>query len=319
MIKTLDGVTKNLKTIKDHSRLWVRNQVLNTHAPVFTAETFDYFVNPALLKPESRYDFSKLDETVKLLDSQLTNLENKYKATSDGNLLSEYTLIKNAQNLASDTTVFKSSTKNILGSIAMSAGTHKDLKTFVHNIELKSLPENVHLNYERQFRKSSRPAQSSFAKMIPTEQVSHLSSKYDESDYSIPCSIIYHCPYLPTRLDVTLGNHLLHPDYKKQVTELPIKIKKSMRNLLNTFNCRYLIYSSSCISPIFHYDLITSLASSLPDHRILVDKQFDTSMKEVFKNDFNFHLDSKYGSFIYPTLDKNFGPFFLIRLKILPG
>merc|ERR1711893_382118 len=102
-----------------------------------------------------------------------------------------------------------------------------------------------------------------------------------------------------TRLDVIQGNHLLHPDYKKKVTELPIKIKKSLKNIINTFNCRYLVYSSSCISPIFHYDLIASLASSLPDHRILFDKQFDTSLKEVFKNDFNFHLDSKNGSFVY--------------------
>jgi len=154
--------------------------------------------------------------------------------------------------------------------------------------------------------------------MIPTEQITHLSSKYNESEYSKSSSIIYHCPYLPTRLDVIQGNHLLHPDYHKKVTELPIKIKKSLRNLLNTFNCRYLVYCSSCISPIFHYDLVASMASSLPDHRILVDKQLDTSLKEVFSNDFNFHHESKNGSFVYPTLDKNFGPFFMIKLKILP-
>ena len=128
MIKVLDGVTKDLKSIKHHSRLWVRNQVLNTYSPVLTTETFDDLVSPALSRPEARYKFSKLDEKVKFFDHQLTDLENKFRATSDETLLSDYTLIKNAHNLASDAIKFSSSTNNVLSSIAMSVGTHKDLR-----------------------------------------------------------------------------------------------------------------------------------------------------------------------------------------------
>jgi len=126
-MKDLNGVAKNLKTIKDHSRLWVRNQVLNTYSPVLTADTFNHQVYPALTKPETSYDFSNLTEKIKILNSQLTDLENKFKSTNDENLLTEYTRIKHAHNLASDTIMFSNSTTNILDSIAISAGAHKGL------------------------------------------------------------------------------------------------------------------------------------------------------------------------------------------------
>merc|ERR1711879_31239 len=200
--------------------------------------------------------------------------------------------------------------------IACATATENNLNTYIHNLELSSSLKNIHVNHEREFRKTFRP--STPAKMIATHQISHLSTKYQPNHYTTPSSILYHTPYLPSRLDVTNGNHILHRDYHKLVLTIPMTVKKSLKNIIKTFNVQDFIYCSSCLCPTFHFDLINSLSSGLQDHRILVDKQFDESIKQLFADSVNFHAN-KNGVLIYPTLDRNFGPFYILKLKIKPG
>jgi len=313
------------------------------HADVAASkDKFNRDILPALDLPEQpiRLNIDNYEARMKHLQTELDELEMLYEDSKDTSLLDEYgstryriRWLEKIKGSLSHTGNIASCFESDLATLALDACPEDRIMTTLPGLafNVKQLVNTVYFNQmrkalgtrTRQIKHISERDQKYFnilTLMLNLHQFEKFKDSYTPKE---PTKIHLSLPSIPTRESVqgtARQNMLFKPAEKKSLMKLHANQIKSIVNTVRYFDCDTIVYTTASTATTHNDNLIEHAAHKIGidcSKKLLVDEEFHRTLEDLFSTQLNFE-SVKFGSMIYPTLDKNHGPVYISRLKIAP-
>jgi len=160
---------------------------------------------------------------------------------------------------------------------------------------------------------------------IHINRVSNFEKSFDKNQFD---KISITPLHINTRMSLNdkdnqpLFNRIFHETEKSELVKFHKDIRKTLFNVCNYSVAESIIYSTESLAESMNENIVNAVAKqlTLEDHdevkrELKIDTVFHEVLREVFSDYLNFK-DTELGTFVYPTIVQNVGPFYLCKLSV---
>lgn len=160
---------------------------------------------------------------------------------------------------------------------------------------------------------------------IHINRVSNFENSFDKNQFDKLCITPLH---INTRTSLSdkdnqpMFNRIFHETEKSELVKFHKDIRKTLFNVCNYSVAESIIYSTESLAESMNENIVNTVAKQLTledcdevKRELKIDLVFHEVLREVFSDHLNFK-DTELGTSVYPTIEKNVGPFYLCKLSV---